>query len=75
MPALSKDVAQQVRDDVAAAKIKRCEKAKADYDEMVKALRIKRPPDAKGVVTFLTPEEMDAARLEARSVRDLACAP
>ena len=69
---VSKEVAEQVRQDASAAKAKRCEKARTDYDEMVKALRIKRADD-KGNVTFLTPEQMDAARLEARAVRDLAC--
>jgi pyruvate/2-oxoglutarate dehydrogenase complex dihydrolipoamide acyltransferase (E2) component len=71
---VSREVAQEVRQDASAAKAKRCEKAKVDYEEMVKALRIKRADD-KGNITYLTAEQMDAARLEARAVRDLACAP
>ena len=71
---VSKEIAQQVRQEAAAAKAKTCEKAKADYDQKVQALRIKRV-DAKGNVTFLSEAEIDAARLQARAARDLACAP
>lgn len=71
---VSKEVAQEVRQEAAAAKAKACEKAKTDYEEKVKALRIKRV-DAKGNTTFLSEAEIDAARLEARATRDLACAP
>jgi Domain of unknown function (DUF4124) len=69
---VSKEVAQQVRQDAATAKSRTCEKSRKDYDEMVQALRIKRT-DAKGNVVFLNEAEVDAARLEARARRDLAC--
>ncbi len=72
LPVVSQEVAQEVRQAAAAAKAKTCEKAKADYDEKVQALRIKRVDD-KGNVTFLNAAEIDAARLQARSARDLAC--
>jgi hypothetical protein len=69
---VSKEVAQQVRQDAATAKAKNCEKLTADYNEKLQALRIKRT-DAKGNVTFLSPEEIDAARIQARAAKDLAC--
>lgn len=71
---VSKEVAQEVRQDASAAKAKRCEKAKTDYDELVKALRVKRKDD-KGNEVFLNAAEIDKARLDARATRDLACAP
>jgi hypothetical protein len=71
---VSNEVAQQVRQDAATAKAKRCEKAKADYDQMLQALRIKTKDD-KGNEVFLDAAGMDKARLDARAVRDLACAP
>lgn len=71
---VSTEVAQQVRQDAATAKAKRCEKAKVDYEQMTQALRIKTKDD-KGNEVFLDAAGMDKARLDARAVRDLACAP
>jgi hypothetical protein len=64
--------AQQVRLEAAAAKTQNCEKAKLAYDKAVQALRIYKTDD-KGNRTYLTADELDAARLQARSARDLAC--
>jgi hypothetical protein len=71
---VSKEVAQEVKQEAAAAKAKRCEKAKTDYEQMVQALRIKTK-DAKGNEVFMDAAGMDKARLDARAIRDLACAP
>jgi hypothetical protein len=71
---VSKEIAQEVRQDAATAKAKRCEKAKADYEQMTQALRIKTKDD-KGNEVFLDAAGMDKARLDARAIRDLACAP
>jgi hypothetical protein len=71
---VSKEVAQEVRQDAAAAKAKRCEKAKAEYQGMIEAQRI-RTKDDKGNEVFLDSAGMDKARLDARAIRDLACAP
>jgi type IV secretory pathway VirB10-like protein len=69
---VSPEVAQQVRKEAADAKSEQCEKAKAAYDRSVQARRMFRT-DADGKQTFFTEAEMDAARLQARSNRDLAC--
>jgi hypothetical protein len=69
---VSREVAQQVRQEAAASKAQLCEKAKADYDKKIQALSIYKT-DSKGTRVYLTAAEMDASRLEARSVRDLAC--
>jgi Domain of unknown function (DUF4124) len=71
---VSKEVAQEVRQEAAAAKVKNCEKAKKYYDDLVQTQRIKRT-DADGKVIFLNSTEIDTARLEARARRDLACSP
>jgi hypothetical protein len=71
---VSKEVAQQVRQDAATAKAKNCEKLTADYTEKLQALRMTRK-DEKGNVSFLTAEEMDAVRLQVRAAKDLACGP
>jgi hypothetical protein len=72
---VSKEVAQEVRQEAATAKAKNCEKATAYYKGLVESSRIRRPPDADGNVTFLTAEEMDKARLDARAAKDIACGP
>jgi hypothetical protein len=69
---VSRETAQEVRQEAAASKAKLCEKAKADYDQKIQALSIYKM-DSKGNRVYLTAAEMDASRLEARSVRDLAC--
>jgi len=66
------EVAQQVRKETADAKTEQCEKAKTAYDRSVQARRMFRT-DADGKQIFFTEAEMDAARLQARSNRDLAC--
>lgn len=71
---VSQDVAEQVRQEVASAKASTCEKAKKEYDGVIQALRLKRT-DADGNVVYLSAAEIDAARLEARARRDLACTP
>jgi hypothetical protein len=71
---VSQEVAQQVRQEAAAAKVKACEKAKTDYNDMITKQRIYRT-DEKGTRIFLTAAEIDAARLQARSARDLVCGP
>jgi hypothetical protein len=72
---VSKEVAQEVRQEAATAKAKNCEKATVYYKGLVESSRIRRPPDANGVVTFLTAEEIDKARLDARAAKDIACGP
>ena len=59
---------------IATAKAQNCEKAKVAYDQSVQALRLYKTDD-KGNRTYLTSAEIDAARLQARSARDLACGP
>ena len=71
---VSKEVAQEVRQDAATAKAKRCEKAKADYQGLIEAPRIKTKDD-KGNEVFLDSAGVDKARLDARAIRDLVCAP
>jgi hypothetical protein len=71
---VSKEVAAEVRQEAAAAKAKRCEKSKSDYDQIIKASRI-TTKDAKGNEVFLDSAGMDKARLEARAKRDVDCAP
>jgi hypothetical protein len=71
---VSKEVAAEVRQEAATAKAKRCEQAKTDYEQMIKAPRIKTK-DAKGNEVFLDAAGVDKARLDARALRDLYCAP
>jgi uncharacterized protein DUF4124 len=69
---VSPEVAQQVRKEATDAKAEQCEKAKTAYDRSVQARRMFKT-DADGKQIFYTEAEMDAARLQARSNRDLAC--
>jgi hypothetical protein len=71
---VSKEIAQEVRQEAATAKAKRCEKAKADYQGLIEASRIKTKDD-KGNEVFLDSAGVDKARLDARAIRDLVCAP
>lgn len=73
-PVVSPEVAQQVRAEAANAKGEQCKNAEKAYTSAVQARRIYKT-DAKGNRTYLTDAEIDATRLEARSNRDLACAP
>jgi Domain of unknown function (DUF4124) len=69
---VSKEVATEVRQEAAKAKADQCKKADTAYQQAVQARRVYKE-DAKGNRTFLSEPEIDAARLEARSARDLAC--
>jgi hypothetical protein len=69
-PPVSDATAAQVRAEAAAAKSEQCKKAEENYKEAIQARKLKR---ADG--TFLNDAEIDAYRLQARSVRDVACGP
>lgn len=71
---VSREVAQQVRQEAATAKAEQCKKAEEAYQKAITARRIYKA-DEKGNRTFLSSEEVDNARLEARASRDLACSP
>lgn len=72
IPPVSREVAQQVRQDAAKAKDEQCKKAIEAYNTAIQSRRLYKE-DAKGNRTYLTSAEIDAARLEARSTRDIAC--
>lgn len=74
IPPLSREATQQVRLEAAKAKDEQCKKATEAYQSTITARRLYREDD-KGNRTFLTSEEVDAARLKARSTRDIACGP
>jgi len=74
VPALSREVTQQVRLEAAKAKDEQCKKASEEYQKAITARRLYKE-DAKGNRTFLSSDEIDAARLNARSTRDVACGP
>lgn len=74
LPAVSDTVAQQVRQEAATAKDEQCRKATDDYDRSVRARRLFRVDD-QGNQVFLNDAEIDQARLQARSARDIACGP
>jgi len=71
---VSDAVAAQVRTEVATAKSAQCEKAEDAYQKSVQARRIFKTDEAGNKVYF-SDAEIDAARLQARSARDLACGP
>ena len=71
---VSDAVAAQVRQEAAAAKTDQCKKADEAYQKAVQARRITRT-DEKGNTVYLSDAEIDALRLQARSVRDVACGP
>lgn len=73
-PVVTPEVAQQVRAEAATAKGEQCKKAEQSYQAAVQSRRIYKT-DANGNRTYLSAAEIDAARLQARSNRDLACAP
>lgn len=68
---VSDAVASQVREEAATAKAEQCKKADEAYQQAVRARRIIKPDG----VTYMTDAEIDAERLRARGVRDLACGP
>ena len=74
IPPLSREAMQQVRQEAAKAKDEQCKKATEAYQSAITARRLYKEDD-KGNRTFLTSEEIDAARLKARSTRDIACGP
>jgi hypothetical protein len=73
-PPVSREVAQQVRQEAATAKAEQCRKQQEAYQQAVQARRIVKV-DEKGNKVFLNDSEIDAARLEARANRDRACDP
>lgn len=73
-PPVSREVAQQVRQEAASAKADQCKKQQEAYQRAVQARRIVKV-DEKGNKVFLNDSEIDAARLEARANRDRACDP
>ncbi|HYP79734.1 MAG TPA: DUF4124 domain-containing protein [Steroidobacteraceae bacterium] len=73
LPEVTPQVASQVRQEAATAKAEQCKKAETGYQQAVQARRMYKTDD-KGNRVFLNEAELDAARLQARSARDLACA-
>jgi len=71
---VSDAVASQVRQEAATAKAQQCKKAEGAYQQAIQA-RIMTRTDEAGNKVFMTPAEIDAYRLEARSYRDQACGP
>ena len=71
---VSEDVAREVRATADALKAEQCKKAQDNYQRTLEARRITRTDD-QGNKTFLNSAEIDAARLQARANRDLACGP
>jgi hypothetical protein len=71
---VSDAVAAEVRQEAAAAKTDQCKKADEAYQKAVQARRITKK-DEKGNTVYLSDAEIDALRLQARSVRDVACGP
>lgn len=71
---VSEDVAAEVRAAAAAAKSEQCKRAEDQYTRAIQARRITRT-DADGKLSYLNSAEIDAARLQARANRDLACNP
>lgn len=69
---VSKETAAEVRQDTAAAQAKQCEKSTKYYNDIIQARRVSKTDD-KGNKTYMSNAEIDAARLQARAARDLAC--
>jgi hypothetical protein len=69
---VSKEVANQVRKESADAQAELCKKTTADYQKYVQAPLIYKT-DAEGKRVYMNAAEMDAARLQARAAKDLAC--
>lgn len=77
---VSDAVASEVRAAAAAAKSEQCKQAEAQYQQALVARRFykvdaqgKRVLDAQGNPVFMNNAEIDAERLQARAIRDLAC--
>jgi hypothetical protein len=71
---VSDEVAREVRATADALKAEQCKKAQDNYQRTLEARCITRTDD-QGNKTFLNSAEIDAARLQARANRDLACGP
>ncbi len=71
---VSDEVAAEVRKEAATAKAEQCKKAEENYQKAVQA-RVFPRTGADGKQTFLSAAEIDAFRLQARSIRDTACGP
>lgn len=69
---VSEEVAAEVRSQAETARAEQCKRAEAAYQDALKARRIFRT-DAQGNRVYMSEPEMDAARLQARANRDLAC--
>lgn len=69
---VSDAVAADVRSQAEALRAEQCKAAEAAYQDALKARRIYRT-DAEGNRVYMNETEMDAARLQARASRDLAC--
>ena len=69
---VSAEVAAEVRSAVATVRAEQCKKAEEAYQKALQARRITKT-DAQGNKVFMTEAEMDAARLQARANRDVAC--
>lgn len=69
---VSPEVAAEVRSAVATVRAEQCKKAEESYQKALQARRITKT-DAQGNKVFMTEAEMDAARLQARANRDVAC--
>jgi hypothetical protein len=69
---VSNEVAAQVRQEAASAKTDQCKKADEAYQKAVQARRIYKT-DESGNKVFMSDAEIDSARLQARSTRDVAC--
>lgn len=72
LPPVSNEVARAVREEAAAVRADQCSKAEEAYQKAIQARRMFRT-DEQGNRTYLNDAELDAARLQARSARDLAC--
>jgi len=70
--AVNAQVTEQVKQDVAAAKVEKCKKAEEIYAQSVQARRMYKV-DAQGAKTFLTEAELDEARVNAKVQRDTVC--
>jgi hypothetical protein len=69
---VSQEVAEEVRAAAASAKAEQCKRAEDSYQQALTARRIHKT-DADGNRVYLSDAEVDAARLQARASRDLAC--
>jgi hypothetical protein len=69
---VSDAIAEEVRAAAATAKNDQCTRAEGAYQQAIQARRIHKT-DAEGNRVYLSDAEIDAARMQARANRDLAC--